>query len=91
MPAHNHQAMGGGPPTEHLLCALPFPEPKELTNHLRSKFPQIDITYYQVSFTADPGGSEDSIAQNAFKDTTILFTFASLPKTKNRVFCWNMI
>jgi phosphoglycerate dehydrogenase-like enzyme len=75
--------MGGGPATDHLLCALPFPEPKEITNHLRSKFPQIEISYVEVPFTFNPKSIEDSLPQGVFKDTTILYTFAALPKTRD--------
>lgn len=65
--------MGGGPVKDHLLIALPLPEPKDLISALRSQFPQIDIVYYEASRDHSPPAS-------LFKDATILVTFATLPQ-----------
>ncbi|MCJ1316697.1 hypothetical protein MMC15_002018, partial [Xylographa vitiligo] len=43
--------MGGGPDktTEHLLCTLPFPEPKAILDRIRKNYPDIQITYRDLS------------------------------------------
>ncbi|GAB7364110.1 hypothetical protein MBLNU230_g4662t1 [Neophaeotheca triangularis] len=65
--------MGGGPAKDHLLCALPFPEPTDQINQLRKKFPEIDITYHQsTESNPDPPAS-------TWSRTTLLSTFATLP------------
>lgn len=45
--------MGGGPQKEHLLCTLPNQEPKDIFERLRKRFPDIKVTYRNVSFTQD--------------------------------------
>ena len=72
--------MGGGPAKDNLLCIIPMPEPKDLINHLRQKFPQIEITYHQVTFTFDLDSIERQLPSDVFKDATILCTFAAFPK-----------
>jgi len=44
--------MGGGPDhkPEHLLIIIPFPEPTEILNRIREKFPYITITYKSLQF-----------------------------------------
>ena len=74
--------MGGGPPKDHLLLALPFPEPKEITDRLRSKFPQIEITYAQVPFSPDPKDLEDALSADVYKEATIIHTLSAFPKKK---------
>lgn len=64
--------MGGGPAKDHLLIALPLPEPTELISALRSQFPHIDITYYFAPRDKTP---EPSL----FNHATILVTFNTLP------------
>lgn len=72
--------MGGGPPKEHLLLAFPFPEPKEIVDRLRSKFPQIEVTFAQVPFSSIPKEIEDALPPETYKYATVLCTFAALPK-----------
>ena len=48
--------MGGGP--EHLLCVLPFPEPKELFERIRKHHPNIQITYRNLSHVDYDGVKE---------------------------------
>ena len=74
--------MGGGPPKDRLLLAFPFPEPKEVVDHIRSKFPQIEVTFAQVPFSFVPKDIEDALSPEVYKDTTILCTFAALPKKR---------
>lgn len=64
--------MGGGPAKEHLLIALPLPEPKDLLSSLRSSFPHIDISYHHAPRGEDPPAS-------IFAQVTILVTFNTLP------------
>ena len=35
----------GGELEGHLLCAIPFPEPTEVTDRIRRRFPRLRITY----------------------------------------------
>ena len=41
--------MGGGAQTPHLLCTLPFPEPKGTLDKLRKKHPNLKITYMHLT------------------------------------------
>ena len=41
--------MGGGPDKEHLLIVLWDPEPKHITDSIRSRWPHIEITYFQLN------------------------------------------
>ena len=74
--------MGGGPAKEHILCLLPYPEPKEIVQSLRQKFPNIDITYHEVRFTLDAEQQRQDLAKlpkTIWQDVTILYTLFSLP------------
>lgn len=64
--------MGGGPVKEHVLIALPLPEPTSLLDDLRSRFSHIDITYHQ----AHP---DQNTPQSIFAPATVLVTFNTLP------------
>ena len=64
--------MGGGPPKEHLLIALPLPEPTSLLNSLRTQHPHLEITYHESS-------RDNPAPPTLFAKTTILVTFATLP------------
>ena len=75
--------MGGGPPKDHLLCAVPEPEPTKVIEHLRDKFPEIEITWKQVPFTFDAEALKNSLPQNVWEDISILFTFAAFPEKKD--------
>jgi phosphoglycerate dehydrogenase-like enzyme len=74
--------MGGGPPNDYLLFTVPAPEPKDVTSSLRKRFPQIDITWVEVDFSFSFADIEDKIPKDVFAKTTILCTFAGLPKNK---------
>ncbi|KXL46053.1 hypothetical protein M433DRAFT_66173 [Acidomyces richmondensis BFW] len=71
--------MGGGP--DHLLILLPQPEPAEIINGLRKKFPNIKITYREVTFHG-PGTNDltDPLPDEIWKDVTILYTLFTLPE-----------
>ncbi|KAI6888375.1 hypothetical protein KC334_g15268, partial [Hortaea werneckii] len=74
--------MGGGPAKEHILCLLPYPEPKEIVQSLRQKFPDIDITYHEVRFSLDAEQQQQDLAKlpkSIWHDITILYTLFSLP------------
>jgi len=66
--------MGGGPAKEHLLIALPLPEPTSLLASLRAQHPHLEIAYHQS--TRDPSNPPPP---TLFAKTTILVTFATLP------------
>ncbi|KAK5131290.1 hypothetical protein LTR08_001129 [Meristemomyces frigidus] len=72
--------MGGGPFKEHLLCLLPAPESKEILDGLRKKFPNIEITYRQVSMTSDAEEQIKALPEGIWKDVTILYTLFSFPE-----------
>ncbi|KAI7123142.1 hypothetical protein KC352_g32589, partial [Hortaea werneckii] len=74
--------MGGGPAKEHILCLLPYPEPKEIVQSLRQRFPNIDITYHEVRFTLDAEQQRQDLAKlppSIWHSVTILYTLFSLP------------
>lgn len=75
--------MGGGPPKDHLLCAVPDKEPKELLSHLRKKFPDIEIVWHEVPFTFDAAEIKKALPAGVWDDVSILFTFASFPDAKD--------
>ncbi|KAK5172219.1 uncharacterized protein LTR77_003857 [Saxophila tyrrhenica] len=75
--------MGGGPPKEHLLFAVPTPEPTDTTNALRKKFPQIEITWRQVSYTFDFAAIRASLGKDIWSSVTILCTFAGFPASRS--------
>lgn len=82
MPGEASSTMGGGPPKEYLLIALPYPESKEITDRLRSKFPQIEVVWAQVPMSADPKAIEDALSPDVYKEATIIYTLASVPKKR---------
>jgi phosphoglycerate dehydrogenase-like enzyme len=68
--------MGGGPAKDHVLILMPRPEPKELVEGIRNKFPDIDVVYHEVSYNKR---QPEPLPASIWKDVTILFTFSSLP------------
>lgn len=75
--------MGGGPPKDYVLCAVPAPEPVELISSLRHRFPQLEIKWQQVPFSFDPVVIEDSLPKDIWEKVTILCTFAAFPKSRS--------
>lgn len=75
--------MGGGPPKDNVLCAVPAPEPKELMSTLRKRFPQIEITWRQVPFSFNPAAITSAVSEDIWKSVTILCTFAAFPESKD--------
>ena len=67
--------MGGGPAKEHVLIALPLPEPTDLLKTLRTQHPHLEITYHEASRSSDSPPPPPTL----FAKTTILVTFATLP------------
>ncbi|KAI9732432.1 MAG: hypothetical protein M1834_001640 [Cirrosporium novae-zelandiae] len=77
--------MGGGPEdhehfTEHLLLTLPFPEPVDLLNSIRKKFPYIRVSYIGLANTFMTF-SEEAENSGIYNDITILVTLACLPQS----------
>ncbi|MCJ1283660.1 hypothetical protein MMC26_002991 [Xylographa opegraphella] len=74
--------MGGGPDKtpEHLLCTLPFPEPKAVLDRIRKNHPQIQITYRDLSHQ-DAFAKESGIPDDLWREATILVTLSALPPT----------
>lgn len=74
--------MGGGPPKDHLLFAVPAPEPPNVIDDLRKEFPHIEITWQKVPFTFDFKVIADSLPKDIWDGVTILCTFAAFPKDR---------
>lgn len=53
--------MGGGLAKEHVLCTLPFEEPKEAIERLKKRFPDAKVTYRNVAHTEDKAQLEKEI------------------------------
>jgi hypothetical protein len=45
--------MGGGPTAEKILCLLPGPEPKEILDRIRARYPTSEVTYISKAFGTD--------------------------------------
>ncbi|KJX93238.1 2-hydroxyacid dehydrogenase like protein [Zymoseptoria brevis] len=69
--------MGGGEIKDHLLCLLPFPEPTAILSALRSRFPDLEITYVDVSSSPEISASE--IPPHLWSRTTLLCTITTFP------------
>ncbi|MCJ1437100.1 hypothetical protein MMC27_006485 [Xylographa pallens] len=86
--------MGGGPDQkpEHLLCTLPFPEPKAILDRIRKNYPHMKVTYRDLShqdpFAKDSGIPDEFIhffsagtnhvqTTPIYKETTIALTTSS--------------
>ena len=37
----------------HVLCTIPFPEPKNVTDRIRARFPGLKITYVASQLTVN--------------------------------------
>ncbi|KAK3636400.1 hypothetical protein LTR56_014187 [Elasticomyces elasticus] len=72
--------MGGGPAKEHLLCILPYPIDDTIKHELHKRFPNIDVTYKQVSFTADTAVLRSELPAEIWHDVTILYTLFAFPE-----------
>jgi len=74
------QTMGGGPAKEHLLCVLPWPEPKDILSNLRQRFPGLELSYFQVATPRNRNGGEShNVPQHLWRQATVLCTLFSLP------------
>ncbi|KAL2353129.1 hypothetical protein BJ546DRAFT_128319 [Cryomyces antarcticus] len=73
--------MGGGPDTkkEKLLCVLPFQEPIKILDHLRKKFPDLEISFYHLKYAEVAWKTVKEVPKEIFKDITILVTLSALP------------
>ncbi|TKA83863.1 hypothetical protein B0A55_00168 [Friedmanniomyces simplex] len=71
--------MGGGPAKDHLLCILPYPVSDTIKTDLHKRFPNLDITYKQVTFTADPNILRQEIPAETWNNVTILYTLFTFP------------
>ena len=61
--------MGFDEKQEHLLCLVPFPEPKAIIDRIRQQFPNLKVTYKQSSLAFNwekdqglPDGTINSIS-----------------------------
>lgn len=69
-----------GEAKDQLLLIVPEPEPKEIVDKLRDKFPQIEILFYQVTFTFDLDKIASQLPPNVWDNATLLCTFSAFPK-----------
>ncbi|TKA29689.1 hypothetical protein B0A54_15864 [Friedmanniomyces endolithicus] len=72
--------MGGGPAKEHVLCILPYPIPTSIKTELHKRFPNLNITYKEVSFTTDAEALRKEVSTATWHDVTILYTLFSFPE-----------
>jgi len=75
--------MGGGQPKDHVLLTLPFEEPPDLLKQFRSKYPDINFSFKDVSHLRNKSKDTPEFPQSIFKDVTVLvslFTFPENPK-----------
>ncbi|KAF2459701.1 hypothetical protein BDY21DRAFT_281395 [Lineolata rhizophorae] len=75
--------MGGGPEAkkDKVLFVLPFPEPTDVTDRLKRKFPNIDFEY--INLTSHRDGvwvRHKELPKEIYHDITILGTLAVLPE-----------
>lgn len=72
--------MGGGPAKDYLLCALPYPEPKDITDRIQKQYPGLEIVYRQVSFTRDATVLRKELPSGIWQNITILYTLFTFPE-----------
>lgn len=73
--------MGGGPASGLLLAVLPFPEPKDITSKLRSRFPDLQITWVNISIpdSQNPSAVAAAVPSHVWHKATVLITFTGFP------------
>ncbi|USW54640.1 Putative D-isomer specific 2-hydroxyacid dehydrogenase, NAD-binding domain-containing protein [Septoria linicola] len=71
--------MGGGAAKDTLLAVLPFPEPKDIIDSLRKKFPGLDINYVQTNFSRDVQQLRQQVPAPLWNSATILVTLFTVP------------
>ncbi|KIV95626.1 hypothetical protein PV10_03256 [Exophiala mesophila] len=74
--------MGGGPDKEHLLIVLWDAEPKHITDSIRSRWPHIEITYFQLNGPISFKDVGDQVPPELFRSATLLITLAALPANR---------
>ncbi|CAK4032725.1 D-2-hydroxyacid dehydrogenase [Lecanosticta acicola] len=74
--------MGGGPPKDFLLAILPFSEPQPILSKLRSRFPEIEIAYFDTSSSPQATYAElqDKVPRELWQRATILVTLFTFPE-----------
>ncbi|KAF2400523.1 hypothetical protein EJ06DRAFT_433324 [Trichodelitschia bisporula] len=76
-----------GSKAEHLVILLPWPEPTELLDKLKEKFPGLTIAYYEIAGWANTDGQATGkhikpIPADVYKDATIIATTSLFPDTR---------
>lgn len=79
------RTMGGGPPKDHLLATLPFPEPKDIFSSLQKKFPSLTITYHQTSSSREAIELYNEVPKHLWHTATILVTLFTFPQDAEEV------
>jgi len=64
---------------EHLLCTLPFPEPKDLIKKLEEQHPHLKVTYKTVQVKNNDIHSSIELPDELYTSATILVTLGALP------------
>jgi len=62
---------------ERLLCTLPWPEPKDIMDRIRKKYPHVEVEYKVLA--RQPGVNQTDVSGDLFKDATILVTLGVFP------------
>ncbi|EGP88155.1 uncharacterized protein MYCGRDRAFT_41081 [Zymoseptoria tritici IPO323] len=78
--------MGGGELKDHLLCVLPFPEPTAILSALRTRFPDLEVTYLDVSSSdTSTTSTAPHIPTHLWSRTTLLCTITTFPPSVSSV------
>lgn len=56
--------MGDTPPTERILCVLPFPEPKDTLARLRAKFPHAEVRFVPTGRAEGTGWGDNTASDS---------------------------
>ena len=65
--------MGGGPDKEHLVIILWDPEPKEITDGIRKRFPYMKVTYFCLKDASKPVAEESDRVDKGSKRDRFVF------------------
>jgi hypothetical protein len=53
------QTVDGAPEKEYMVITLWDPEPKDVLDELKKRFPYIDVTYFRLKSASKPSALED--------------------------------
>ncbi|KAI9726210.1 MAG: hypothetical protein M1828_001884 [Chrysothrix sp. TS-e1954] len=68
-----HKGLSG-----HLLCAIPFPQPTQVIDNIKSRYPNLKVTFIQTKLP-QTGSDAQTVSSDVWKDVTLLSTLYDLP------------